>query len=145
MGWLITIDPGASMGVAVWRDGTLIAVRRDLPARTLEISQVVIERPVARWKGTVEDVATLAIRAGIVAGVSLERWGVAARMIAPTDWKGTMGKSFVPSRCRASLTPEELALTKGASADQWDAIGIGLWVLGRWPRKKDLDLTSATR
>jgi hypothetical protein len=135
---LITIDPGASMGVAVWFEGELIDVRRDLPPRAQAVSKVVIERPVARWKGTVEDVATLAIRAGIVAGVALERWGVHARMIAPTDWKGTMAKEHVPGRCRLELTCEELALTKGANADQWDAIGIGLWVLKRWEQRKKI-------
>ena len=140
MGTLITIDPGASMGVAVWDGSKLVFVGQALPrvASRMGAQRVIIERPVARWKGSVEDIATLAIRANKVGGATRERWpGIVVDYIDPTAWKGTMAKVHVPARCREVLMPEELAIPV-RTADQWDAIGIGLWALGRWPRKKIL-------
>jgi hypothetical protein len=51
--------------------------------------------------------------------------------VLPNKWKGNLPKKICKDRCKAVLTPEELARVKTEDHNVWDAIGIGLWYLGR--------------
>lgn len=55
--------------------------------------------------------------------------------VMPSEWKGNMPKRKMLERIRSKLTPEEVArvewTNKSDNEDVLDAIGIGLWKLGR--------------
>ena len=148
MDWLVCIDPGKSCGVAVfWGKALLTVVGLD-PEQTegrnhlresltiLGPCQVVWERPGLR-KGprssTPDDLIRLSYRAGLVVGCipRVER----IRDVTPAEWKGSLKKELSHRRTRAKLGPKELEVLglagpRGAS-DILDAVGLGLYVLGR--------------
>lgn len=59
--------------------------------------------------------------------------------VYPSEWKGTVKKSVMLERIRKALSPEELArcefTNKSDDEDLLDAVGIGLWRLGRLNKK----------
>lgn len=59
--------------------------------------------------------------------------------VFPSEWKGTVKKSVMLERIRKALSPEELArcefTNKSDDEDLLDAVGIGLWRLGRLNKK----------
>ena len=138
---MITVDPGVNyFAWAGWlRDGTLRAcglwsAKDDLPIPFLEFDgrEVIVEVPGRRWRGTEKDVLQLATAAGYYAGV-LSRGG-AHRFVEPSQWKGQVPKEVHHPRIVAALAPEEqarLPVKKGALVHVLDAVGIGLWALGR--------------
>lgn len=69
-----------------------------------------------------------------------------SRIVVPREWKGQVPKPkskkapyAITDRVRARLEPGEITVVAslpGSEWDAWDAIGIGLWALGRFDRKR---------
>lgn len=55
--------------------------------------------------------------------------------VYPSEWKGTVKKAVMTARIKAALTTDELKVcgftNKSDDSDLLDAVGIGLWRLGR--------------
>jgi hypothetical protein len=51
--------------------------------------------------------------------------------VYPRTWKSQVPKKIHNARTLAKLSPEERALVDGARHDVIDAVGLGLWLLGR--------------
>jgi hypothetical protein len=89
-------------------------------------------------KADPNDILTLAREAGRVAG-SCAAAGATVRWVKPAEWKGQLPKDVCHRRVRALLTDEERAILtrdcRGMPASKrhnvLDAVGIGLWALGR--------------
>lgn len=149
---LLAIDPGAKAGHALFRHGALtyaglgFPADADIPAD----ATVVVERPCIypgrRQKARPRDIITLALTAGQIAGVLMAR-GLEVRYVEPAEWKGgAIGKEVSHARIKRRLTEDEHAVLEAAIAtggyrgkrmaptrqlDLLDAIGIGLWAIGR--------------
>jgi hypothetical protein len=102
-------------------------------------SRAVIEMP--RWyprehEIDVNDLLDLACLVGRLQG-RLEEKGVDVELVYPRTWKGTVPKDIHNKRVLAALSKEELALlpkrprAKDFDHNLLDAVGIGLWKLGR--------------
>lgn len=156
---MITIDPNLrGCGVAHWRNGVLIraeyvknpcesgrgyeafvalAVAVGQSADTSK--QVLIEHPRV-YPGTPKtDLNDLLDVCGVGAAVALalRNFGP-VQTVFPSEWKGTMKKAAMLDRIREKLTDVESAVVqktnKSDTEDVLDAIGIGLWKLGRLNR-----------
>ena len=100
-----------------------------------DIHEIVIELPQvyagSKSKGNPNDLIKLAYEAGRVVG------SAAAKVIKPREWKGTIKKEVMLKRILSKLDDRELRLLKGLGLppskehNVVDAIGIGLWALGR--------------
>jgi hypothetical protein len=129
---LISIDPGASQGVALFVGGRLAWVGPRLP-EGVSPARVVIERPGAVWKGTTRDVIALAWRGGRVEGEARAKWpGARVETVEPVQWKGSVPKTIHQPRILRKLDAQEARIAEACNSDQIDAIGIGLWALGRF-------------
>jgi len=154
-GNVIAIDPSVSCtGRARFRDGALdevsIHLARDLSeacaipslyGRASGSYAYVIELPRAysatRSKADPNDLIAVAA----VAGAWAAR-GCAVRFIAPSEWKGQAPKNICAARVRLSLEPAEVVIldrelakmTKHLHHNALDAIGVGLFHLGRFAR-----------
>jgi hypothetical protein len=138
---MIAIDPGLSTGWAWFSPGRELEgcggfnpEKEPCPVSSASgINQIVIELPCDRpgmRKGSVNDLITLALRAGIVAGQLLGPRPI--WWIRPDEWKGQISKDLCRERIRMLLLASELArIPHGAPHDVWDAIGLGLFALGR--------------
>lgn len=141
---LLAIDPGEHGGWSLFNaferlmgagkfDGDRITTL-NAPWRWASIDSLIIERPIYRpldRKSKPNDLITLAIRAGRVAGVCSV---VPARYVTPDEWKASVPKPQHQQRILAALTDAERMLIAGASHDTIDAVGLGLWALGRMNR-----------
>ncbi len=146
---LLTIDTDThASGWAVWSRGELADAGRSRPPRLLEYmgpAVVVIERPRhypgSKIKARVDDLLDSAIEAGRLAG-RYESGLCAVELITAPNWKGQAPKHVTQARARRALSASELELVeerilrdckrdKRKASDVWDAIGIGLWRLGR--------------
>jgi hypothetical protein len=106
---------------------------------------IVIEKPEVYqqrfWKGDPRDLVELAM---VVGGIIAQFPGVRVRAVFPKEWKRQVPKSVSESRTLAKLS--ELEKNKSESPEVFgepdtappsllhnmmDAIGIGLWALGR--------------
>lgn len=111
----------------------------------LHVDMFVFEKPVLRRevksKGDHNNIVPLAA-VGTAVGVMLCNSGVRPRVISPKpeDWTGQCPKSTVAGdawnsprgrRVATRLRPEELALVPDQH-DCVDAVGLGLWALGRY-------------
>ena len=102
---------------------------------------VVIERPrinVATHgsKADPDDLIKLAILCGAIAHAFSER-GTTVMFVKPDAWKGQAPKDITTARAVARLSDAEMARVQLPSAaslqhNVWDAVGIGLWAVGRW-------------
>lgn len=111
---------------------------------------VVVERPqvyaLGKSKGDPNDLIQVALVAGGVGALLGHVCNAAVFFVTPAEWKGQLPKPasvkqpyIVAERARERLTPEERACVELPKAgklqwDVWDAVGIGLHHLGRWPR-----------
>ena len=93
------------------------------------------------------DIIKLAIRAGLEAGYLACYSKVNPDWVEPATWKGgAIRKEWSIPRIQRRLTADELAtvatyfahggpkgrpVAEGRRHDVWDAIGIGLWAVGR--------------
>lgn len=105
------------------------------------VSHVIIERPrvhVATHgsKADPDDLIKLAVLCGAIAQAFVTR-GATVRFIKPDSWKKQMTKEVTTARAVARLGDDEMARVQLPSAQSlqhnvWDAVGIGLWAVGRW-------------
>lgn len=152
--WL-SIDPGMSMGIVCWRGSTIQLAERFKCRRgastqervatsstsLLEVLNqykpelVVIEQPEffmsnkgigAAARGSLESVCY--IFGGLVAVASLS--GCLVRTVTPKLWKGNTPKQVMLNFIASKLTDEWAEKTR-KFPDIGDAIGLGLWNLGR--------------
>lgn len=137
---LVSIDPGRRTGVACWLRGELVRVEvvtmalgdtgpvRELP----EAAAAVVELPQAWGRVPAQDLITLAWIAG-ACSAQYER----VVPVAPVKWRrGNMPKAILAGRIMDRLTPAERAIVDAAAqggGHAVDAVGIGLWALGRYP------------
>jgi hypothetical protein len=134
---VITIDPGVhGSGLAFWSaSGELETVSYGNDFGPLG-DGVVVELPQvypgSKSKGDPNDLIRLAFVAGRWVGA-----GVGVETVKPRQWKGTIKKEVMLRRILSKLTDEELAmlkalkLPKSKEKEVIDAVGIGLWKLGR--------------
>lgn len=134
---MITVDPGVDyFAWARWYDRTLTAcgVWRAGAAWPVNVDgRVIVEVPDRRWRGTERDVMDLAAAAGFYAG-RLSTGGAGHTFVTPQAWKGQVPKTIHHTRIRAALGDAEVAhlpRAKGELVHVLDAVGIGLWALGR--------------
>lgn len=148
MAKLITIDPGTKhIAWAAFEDSRL--VRCDLVAtedsafEKLSVVrgdvEVLIELPqvyqAAHWKGDPNDLINLATVVGQI------KWAMHnarhVKTVLPHDWKGTVPKSVMGARITERLDDDEERIFRACPCgtavrhNVIDAIGIGLWALGR--------------
>jgi hypothetical protein len=150
MSTLLAIDPGESTGFAAFRHGVLScawpATIHAEPIRELGTIRgydaCVIERPrfyPGQSKVDANDLIVLALRAGILAQAVA---ATSTRFVAPSDWKGQLPKNVCHVRIRAILSPLEAGilerdtrkLAASVAHNVLDAVGIGLFALGRFGR-----------
>ena len=138
-GILLAIDPGKnSTGIALFGGGELLDVElaKD-PYHVANLAmnpvdEVIVELPRAygpRSPVDPNDLILLGALAGFLVGITPcnRRW-----YIHPQDWKGQMPKEIDNQRTIRHLKDNERQLL-GARPNHnvVDAVGIGLWVLGR--------------
>ena len=143
---LLTIDPGANTGIAVFRDGVLaqsdlinLKSYRDawkidevIKIRSMPHVRTVVEIPIAyigsKAKVNPNDLIRLAFRAGALGGFEAET-------ITPVKWKGNVPDKILYRRILSALNDDEKATIpeRGESVlhNTLDAIGIGLKLLRR--------------
>jgi len=141
---VIAFDPGVTTGWAEFVDGKLVAAghlskkallggTKPLPT-AYEFTQLVIEQPVfypdGRNKSRPKDLLTLAILAGEIAGLYRRKVEV-VEFVTPREWKGSVSKEICHNRMESILTQSE-AMPSNHNAK--DAVGIGLWKVGRYRR-----------
>lgn len=158
---LVSIDPGIKgMSLAAFRDGQLerVELLRAPPratfaradtwstARLIDLGPVdlcVVERMVhypgstgARGNAVANDLIDLTAASCLLAGRINPR---ELRFVTPHEWKGTTPKEICEARALAKLREKERQLLWAYLADVppslrhnlWDALGIGLFALGR--------------
>ena len=157
-GVLISIDPGVhGCGVAIWIDSKLQAagyaaerrgLRTTAEAVRLFVSQncsprverLVVEVPQvyrpSEQKGDQKDLIDLTFVAGQVAGILENVTRCSTLTVQPREWKGQAPKPVSRARSIAALDADEenavvLPRSRKKQLDVWDAVGIGLWRLGR--------------
>jgi hypothetical protein len=155
MSHLLAFDPGNTTGWAYFQGGVLVCagygkleeILYSAPGLTVgdetrlfETDAVLIEKP--QWrphdKIDINDIITLAVAVG-----ELKRayWkpinGPRIEEVFPTTWKGSVPKDVHNKRVLSKLTPQELAQVplrpraKTPDHNCVDAVGLGLWKLGR--------------
>ena len=152
MSTLISIDPGANLGLAVFREETLFAAGffkvknlRELTkwlvesAGEIQPTKAVIEKPQIydprKWKGDPNDILNLAVIVGVcVAGLAPY---CETRFVTPHMWKGSRPKALDNDYTYSLLSLEEKTVFDGNKCPKsqrnnvLDAIGLGLWTLKR--------------
>lgn len=152
---LLAIDPGTCTGWAGYENGRLMGcgVGEDLHAQRLATTiaeRVVIESPKLRPWGEKNPnaILTLARNAGEWGGKISQACGALVEYVTPNDWKGSTSKDVAHARIWSALSDEEKALVdrsfaaaKGRNGlapskrhNVLDAIGLGLWAVGRFGR-----------
>jgi hypothetical protein len=153
---LVAIDPGNVTGFALfWFNSGFMSLaecgitkERYMPARTQGVSRyrVAIERPQADGREGANGKPipltakmTLAWNAGKLAGW-YEAFGYDVAEIEPRAWKASLSKDQCWEQVRRKLTDAERATVHDAATriapsylhNMYDAIGIGMAVLGRF-------------
>ena len=151
---LIAIDPGkVCLGWASFKDARLVAAGiienntrlvatyepledvmhgEDPSCVIIEVPQVYPQRA---QKGDPNDLIDVAVIAGVVAGLALSF--VEPQLVKPHAWKGNRPKTVDNEYTLSLLKPDELKIVNGCGASKSklhnviDAVGIGLWKLGR--------------
>lgn len=149
---LVAVDPGTSVVCfATFEGGRLtlvsalrresveemIGALRDLRTDGTGPGEVVVEvpqvYPSSRAKGNPNDLIRVALAAG---GAAVAVGGV-VRLVRPHEWKGSVPKEIHNRRTLAKLDREEVEAFEGVDLPPYlrhnalDAVGIGLWRLGR--------------
>lgn len=139
---MIYVDPGVhACGVAYFSDklhwARYIRVE-DLSEQIMGGQPLVIEMPriypgSGQQKGDLNDLLDLAAIVGYCEGLNGLRFPP-PRRVFPAQWKGQVPKKIMTARILKHLTPYELDKIERVGAKDHntiDAIGIGLWDLGR--------------
>jgi hypothetical protein len=140
---LLAIDPGNVSGEASFENGKLYLARPlpfcDLFRPGYCADAVVIEVPrhyPYNQKGDPNDLIDLAVRVGELKNHFTEK-GATVQLVYPRTWKGTVPKVIHNKRVLRMLTKQEIDLlpkrprAKDYDHNMLDAIGLGLWKLGR--------------
>lgn len=145
---LIAIDPGNVQGIAVFENNrlraaferTFIDLRVEaIMLRSIAVAytpkRVVVELPqvypVRKWKGDPNDLISVAVHVGIVVS-SFSQSCEHVDLVKPRQWKGQTPKDVSSQRTLNKLTEDEKKnIEKVKSSHVLDAIGLGLWALGR--------------
>jgi hypothetical protein len=156
---LIAIDPGKTTGWAVFCDGDLIRCGADKKADVISspwwkrpnallpkkvvfalLNQFLVFIETPRWyphdQVDTNDLIDLAVFVGEVKSF-YESQHCKVELVWPRTWKGNVPKEIMTARILSKLTPEELAVVparpraKTPDHNCIDAIGLGLWKLGR--------------
>lgn len=95
-------------------------------------TNVVIEEPTIypHSKARPADVMALQLKVGELKG-RFEAAGCRVELVQPRTWKRQVPKPIHHIRIRKALTDAERALVEGQRGDVLDAVGLGLWKLGR--------------
>lgn len=159
--WVLAIDPGNTMGWALFLSGDLYdsgfckkeavqsgeltpqAVRagHSLPPDPGYLDStclIVGEMPTYRGQrgekeknvATPKDLISLGIALGQATGLYMRKVEV-IEFVTPNEWKGSVPKDICHSRVKKTLKPEE---SMPDNHNERDAVGIGLWYLGRYRR-----------
>jgi hypothetical protein len=150
----ISVDPGlGGMGWALWvgkrlvRSGAITAphklewFRRAqwagslLAQKTDEARIGFYELPqflASRYEvNASQDIIKLTMAAGIAVGI-LEAQNCTMHPVRIIDWKGQVSKELCNARVRKILARYQPGYTMGGTTHENDAIGIGLFILGRF-------------
>lgn len=152
---LIAIDPGKTTGWAIFVDGGLRRAGTRKSGSSTYFSEevawdhmplgglvpldcVLIELP--RWyphdHSDVNDLIDLAVLVGEIKR-HYESQDFKVELVWPRTWKGNVPKPIMTKRILSRLTPDELAVVplrpraKTPDHNCVDAVGLGLWKLGR--------------
>lgn len=137
---LLSVDPakpGGNVGLAAFRDGVLLHCWLGAEHCPIGFDALVIELPQVYPGPRNEDpndLIQVTRTVGWFERIAQES-GARTTLVKPRDWKGTVKKEIHNDRVLARLTPAELALLpklcKSKLHNVIDAIGLGLWKLGR--------------
>ncbi len=134
---MICIDPGVkACGVAIFYNGTLSRAFY-APKEKCKLAiwePMIIEMPriypgSGQQKGDLNDLLNLAAVVGYFEGSTGD-----VKRVFPSEWKGNVPKPIMTKRILSRLTVEESTRIENAGAKTHniiDAVGIGLWKLGR--------------
>ena len=90
-------------------------------------------------KTDLNDLLDLSGVGGAVAAKLSSSYGCAVEHVFPSDWKGQLEKQAMVARIKGKLSEAERAVVEPAASslmhNVYDAIGIGLWKLGRLNKK----------
>lgn len=140
---LLAIDPGKNTGWARFGNSKLFAAgkgdpRKEAVASTLDLVLIEVPRWYPRERGVdTNDLLDLSVLAGRYAG-HYETDLVPVELVYPRSWKGTVPWQICNERVLAELTEVEKSFLprrprkKDVSHDVLDAVGLGLWKLGRF-------------
>jgi hypothetical protein len=137
-GWLVACAAISPKSESYIQRIEEIALWMRAPTSLVGIAHVdvlVIENPKIypgpQQKGDPDDVVLLATLVGMIAGHVPHR---ELRLPRPQEWKGNVPKDVMLKRIESKLEPHEKAVLDKASGKRdaiLDAIGVGLWALGR--------------
>jgi hypothetical protein len=140
---LMTIDPGKNAcGWAIFQEDTLIACGYDLSAqycaKSYGVDKIVVELPQIyrqrQQKGDPNDLVSVAFAAGRFVQEALHG-ATTIQVVRPHDWKGSRPKHIDNKVTFNALSNAERELVPMLPDTKLhnviDAIGIGLWALGR--------------
>lgn len=134
---ILGIDPGISTGWCLLGPDFIragILKEQDWP-QLWAANYVVIEKPnIYRGHPRPNDLITLALSAGEIAGKYKSQAQGAVKYIWPADWKHQLPKDICWKRVCNLLTPSEVEQLDGIESlrhDARDAVGIALFAQGR--------------
>ena len=155
---MLSVDPGLTgMGWAVWNDSWLLEAGTFVPkpnGRTdverihraaaevtaigisRQCEKVVVEEP--QFFGGVGgqmvaargDLVKMALLVGAIIGMARDA-GMEPQLVKVNTWKGQLPKKVVESRITRILGAQEVT-SFGLKDHAWDAVGIGLYIQGRF-------------
>lgn len=133
---LISIDPGkTTTGIARFKGEALVAarlVRVPYQMQFIATDELVVEVPRVYPHSPVDpnDLIGLTLLAGFLAGRTSP--DALLWFVYPSDWKGQVPKKIHNKRTLAKLGKQEREIL-GEKSDHnvVDAVGIGLWAIGR--------------
>lgn len=149
MSYLVGVDPGETSGISMFNSGRLVSAEYTSRDKFFSVAKfglelylaprVVIEEP--QWRKTdirsnPNDLIKLAILVGEIKRF-YEEQGCKVELVTPLVWKGSVPKDIHNKWTLEALAPEELrCVPKRPRAKDYDhncldAIGLGLWKLGR--------------
>ncbi len=147
-GLTLAIDPGKDTGWSLWTDASLIGAglvdgdRPHIPTPPDGVDNLLVEIPQERVAGggrraPANDLIRLAFRAGTVVGGVHH---VHRHEVLPVTWKGTLPKDVCARRVierlsdfeRVRLDASLSLISPGARHNALDAVGLGLYAVGRW-------------
>jgi len=143
---ILSVDPGTrEMGWALWEGGGLrdcgiarggdwIATVAGMPE--MSVDRLVIEDQQIYRNSKIDAHALLAV-ARVVGAVVFYYKKPLTNLVKPREWKGQLPKAVCNRRTLSKLNPRERSRYDGTNYPKsirhnlLDAIGIGLWALGR--------------